>query len=157
MASAAANAEGIISLQYQLKGFLNDDMFPVFPSLQGGGVVGVKKVKLNGFKLLKAVSNSTGHSGIDSGEVNDFEIKTCIQNNLMEIDRFKFKIAGFRPRIEGTTSLDGKLALKMRLGLPPMGIIGIPLKIEGTKDKPKVRLGSKVNELESEQYKEQGD
>ncbi|MFK7032949.1 AsmA family protein [Flavobacterium oreochromis] len=157
MASAAANAEGIISLQYQLKGFLNDDMFPVFPSLQGGGVVGVKKVKLNGFKLLKAVSNSTGHSGIDSGEVNDFEIKTCIQNNLMEIDRFKFKIAGFRPRIEGTTSLDGRLALKMRLGLPPMGIIGIPLKIEGTKDKPKVRLGSKVNELESEQYKEQGD
>ncbi|MFK7050061.1 AsmA family protein [Flavobacterium columnare] len=157
MATAAANAEGIISLKYQLKGILNDDMFPIFPSLQGGGVVGVKKVKLNGFKLLKAVSNSTGHSGIDSGEVNDFEIKTCIQNNLMEIDRFKFKIAGFRPRIEGTTSLDGKLALKMRLGLPPMGIIGIPLKIEGTKDKPKVRLGSKVNQLENEQYKEEGE
>ncbi|OWP83244.1 hypothetical protein BWK59_11550 [Flavobacterium davisii] len=75
----------------------------------------------------------------------------------MEIDRFKFKIAGFRPRIEGTTSLDGKLALKMRLGLPPMGIIGIPLKIEGTKDKPKVRLGSKVNQLENEQYKEEGE
>ncbi|WP_444647860.1 AsmA family protein [Flavobacterium columnare] len=155
MASAAANAEGIISLKYQLKGVLNDDMFPVFPSLQGGGVVGVKKVKLNGFKLLKAVGNSTGHSGFDSGEVNDFEIRTCIQNNLMEIDRFKFKIAGFRPRIEGTTSLDGRLALKMRLGLPPMGIIGIPLKIEGTKDKPKVRLGSKLNELENQQYKEE--
>ncbi|WP_459926561.1 AsmA family protein [Flavobacterium covae] len=157
MATAAANAEGIISLKYQLKGILNDDMFPVFPSLQGGGIVGVKKVKLNGFKLLKAVSNSTGHSGIDSGEVNDFEIKTCIQNNLMEIDRFKFKIAGFRPRIEGTTSLDGRLAIKMRLGLPPMGIIGIPLKIEGTKDKPKIRLGSKVNGLENEQYKEEGE
>ncbi|OWP83245.1 hypothetical protein BWK59_11555 [Flavobacterium davisii] len=35
MATAAANAEGIISLKYQLKGILNDDMFPVFPSLQG--------------------------------------------------------------------------------------------------------------------------
>ena len=154
MASSASDAEGIISLNYQLKGVLNDDMFPIFPSLQGGGVVGVKKVKLKGFKLLKAVGGTTGHSGFDSGEVNDFEIKTCIQNNLIEIDRFKFKIAGFRPRIEGTTSFDGKLSLKMRLGLPPMGIIGIPLKVEGTKDKPKVRIGSKTQGIQGEQYNE---
>ena len=31
------------------------------------------------------------------------------------------RVFGFRPRIEGQASLDGKLNLRFRLGLPPLG------------------------------------
>lgn len=58
----------------------------------------------------------------------------------MTIERTKMKIAGFRPRFEGEISLDGRLNLKGRLGLPPFGLIGIPLSVTGTQEKPVVKL-----------------
>jgi AsmA protein len=58
------------------------------------------------------------------------------------------RIAGFRPRFEGQVSLDGKLNLQFRLGLPPLGIFGIPMTITGTQENPKVHLGKGKKEDE---------
>lgn len=154
MVSAAESAEGIIGLTYALSGKLNDQMMPIFPSLSGGGVLSVNKVKMKGFKLMNAVSRTTGKDKIKNPDLTKVTIKTTIKNNIITIERFKFKVAGFRPRIEGTTSFDGRLNLKMRLGLPPLGIIGIPLKITGTQDNPKVRLGKQTEDLEETEYQE---
>ncbi|MCU0471634.1 MAG: hypothetical protein MUF58_23935 [Arcicella sp.] len=125
MATAAENAEGIVSLDYKISGRLE-----------------------KGYKLLSVVSKQTSKEGFENPNLKDLKIKTQIKNNIMTIERFKFKVAGFRPRIEGTTSLDGKLNLKMRLGLPPLGIIGIPLTITGTQDNPKVKVFGKSEKLE---------
>jgi len=152
MATAAAHAQGTVSLRYDISGKLGADMMPVYPSLAGGGVLSVKKVKMFGFKMLNAVGKKTGRDSISNPDVSKVDIKTTIKNNIMTIERFRFKVAGFRPRIEGTTSLDGKLNLKMRLGLPPLGIIGIPLTITGTQDNPKVRLGRKTEDLQETPY-----
>jgi len=43
----------------------------------------------------------------------------------------------------------------MRLGLPPLGIIGIPMNVTGTQDNPKIRLGKGDNDaLEETEYNE---
>lgn len=148
MASAAEKAQGIVSLDYQLKGRLNSNMDPVYPSLVGGGTLSVKDVKIRGLKMFTAVSKETSSEAMKNPDVSKVDIKTTIKNNIMTVERFKFKFAGFRPRIEGTTSLDGKLNLKMRLGLPPLGIFGIPLTVTGTQDNPKIKLGRKTENLE---------
>jgi AsmA protein len=148
MASAAEKAQGIVSLDYQLKGRLNGKMEPVYPSLTGGGTLSVKNVKLRGLKMFNAVSKQTSSEAIKNPDLSKVDIKTTIKNNIMTVERFKFKFAGFRPRIEGTTSLDGKLNLKMRLGLPPLGIFGIPLTVTGTQDNPKIKVGRKSEDLE---------
>ncbi|HEU4790957.1 MAG TPA: hypothetical protein VFS71_14825, partial [Flavobacterium sp.] len=148
MASAAENAEGIVSLDYKIKGRLNQQMMPVYPSLIGGGILSIKDVKVKGMKMFNAVSQTTDHEAIKDPELSKVEIKSTVKNNIITIERFKFKFAGFRPRIEGTSSLDGKLNIKMRLGLPPLGIIGIPLTVTGTKDNPKVKVGKKGDEIE---------
>ena len=155
MASAAENAEGIVSLDYKIKGRLNQQMMPVYPSLIGGGVLSIKDVKLKGMKMFNAVSKTTDHEAIKNPELSKVDIKTTVKNNIITIERFKFKFAGFRPRIEGTSSLDGKLNIKMRLGLPPLGIIGIPLTVTGTKDNPKVKVGRKGDEIEETEDKEE--
>lgn len=154
MVTAAESAQGIIGLDYAINGKLNDQMMPIFPSLKGGGVLSVKKVKMKGFKLMNVVSRSTGKDKLKDPDLSKVDIKTKINNNIITIERFKFKVAGFRPRIEGTTSFDGRLNLKMRLGLPPLGIIGIPLKITGTQENPRVRLGKQTEDLEETEYQE---
>lgn len=151
MASAAESAQGIVSLDYKIKGRLNQDMMPVYPSLTGGGVLSIKDVKVKGMKMFNAVSKTTDHESIKNPELSKVDIKTTVKNNIITIERFKFKFAGFRPRIEGTSSLDGRLNIKMRLGLPPLGIIGIPLTVTGTQDKPKVKVGRKGDEIEETQ------
>lgn len=155
MASAAESAEGIVSLDYKVAGILDANMQPIYPSLTGAGTLSVKKVKMKGFKMFGAVSKKTGKDAIKNPDVSQVDIKTTIKNNIINIERFKFKVAGFRPRIEGQTSFDGNLNIKMRLGLPPFGIIGIPIKVTGTKDNPKVKLGKQTEDLQETEY--QGD
>jgi AsmA protein len=153
MASSAAGAEGIVSLDYQLSGKLNSSMRPVYPSLKGGGVLSVKSVKLKGFKLFGAVGKQTGRDSLGkTGDVSKVDIKTTIANNIITIERTKMRFAGFRPRIEGQVSFSGNLNLKFRLGLPPLGILGIPMTITGTQDHPKIHLGNgkKEDELKEE-------
>ena len=98
--------------------------------------------------MFNAVSKQTSSESMKNPDVSKVDIKTTIKNNIMTVERFKFKFAGFRPRIEGTTSLDGKLNLKMRLGLPPLGIFGIPLTVTGTQNNPKIKVGRKTENLE---------
>ncbi len=151
MASAAEKAQGTISLDYKLKGRLNANMEPIYPSLVGNGFIAVKDIKIHGMKMFSAVAKKTNKEEMKNPELSKVEIKSTIKNNIITLERFKFKFAGFRPRIEGTTSLDGRLNIKMRLGLPPLGIIGIPMTITGTKDNPKVKIGKNSEDLEETQ------
>ncbi|QJB39013.1 AsmA family protein [Chitinophaga oryzae] len=150
MASSAASASGIVGLDYRLAGKLDGNMSPVYPSLKGGGVLSVKKIKLKGFRLMNAVSQSTGKSDIRDPDVSRVDIKSSISNNIITIERTKLRIAGFRPRFEGQVSMDGRLNLKGRLGLPPFGILGIPFNVTGTQSNPSVKLrrGSEKDQLE---------
>ncbi|MFT3681661.1 MAG: AsmA family protein [Ferruginibacter sp.] len=156
MATAAGSSQGIISLNYNVKGKLDGNMQPIYPSLEGGGVLSVKKVKVKGFKLFSAVSSKTGKDSIANPDVSKVDIKSKIKNNIITIDRFKIKMLGFRLRMEGQTSFDGRLKLKMRLGLPPLGIIGIPMNVTGTQTDPKIKLGKgDKEELSETEYKEE--
>jgi AsmA protein len=67
------------------------------------------------------------------------------------------RYAGFRPKFEGQVSLDGRLNLKARIGLPPFGIFGIPLSVTGTQDNPIIRYrrGRKSDELQATEADEE--
>jgi AsmA protein len=156
MATAAGKSQGIVSLDYAVKGKLDGNMQLIYPSLEGAGVLSIKKVKVKGFKLFSAVGSKTGKDSIANPDVSKVDIKSTIKNNIISFERFKIKMAGFRLRMEGQTSFDGKLKMKLRLGLPPLGIIGIPMNVTGTQENPKIKLGKGDNEALSEtEYKEE--
>src|ERR1700743_2426135 len=153
MASSAKSAEGIVSLDYKLSGKLNSNMKPVYPTLKGGGVLSLQKIKVKGFKLFSSVGKETGHDSLSKpSDVSKVDIKTTIANNIITIERTKMRVAGFRPRIEGQVDFNGNLNLQFRLGFAPFGIFGIPMNITGTQDNPKIHLGhgKKEDELKEE-------
>lgn len=156
LATAAEKAEGIISLDYTLKGFLNEEMKPIYPSLLGNGVVSINKVKVKGLKLFNQLSSETDFQGIDNPDLSQVDIKSTIKNNIIKIEQTKMKIALFRLRFQGQTSFDGQLNLRIRVGLPPLGLIGIPVVVTGTQDNPKIKVFSKTGEeiKETNFYKE---
>ena len=142
LASSAEHASGIISIDYTLSGKLNEKLYPIYPSLAGGGVLSVKNVKFKGWKLFNTVSSSSGKADLKDPDLSKIDVKSNIKNNLITIERLKFKTGGFRIRFEGQTSFDNRVNFKMRIGLPPLGIIGIPLRITGSSDNPKIKLGN---------------
>jgi AsmA protein len=141
LSSSAGKCEGIISLDYTLKGKLDAGMNPVYPSLEGGGVISLKKVKVIGLKLFTAMSKNLDKEKIKEPDLSKVEIRSSIKNNVITIEKTKMKIAGFRFRIGGETNFDGRLNLKARLGLPPLGIVGIPIRVLGTQENPKFKYG----------------
>ena len=142
MATAAAHAQGIVSLDYQLSGALNGNMQPIYPSIKGGGVLSVKQIKMFGFKMFNAIGKATNRDSISNNkDVSKVDIKTHIANNIITIDQTKMRMAGFRAKFAGQVGFDKKMNLQFRLGLPPLGLIGIPMVITGTQDKPIVRIG----------------
>jgi AsmA protein len=140
MVTSASGVQGIVGLDYTLSGRLDQNMMPVYPSLKGGGVIHLKKVKLEGFKLMNAVSRSTERDKLKDPDLSGINLKTTVNNNIITLERTKLRILGFRPRFEGQASLDGELNIKGRLGLPPFGIFGIPFTVSGTSENPVVKL-----------------
>lgn len=152
MASAAQGVKGLVSLDYVLDGRLNENMYPVMPSLKGSGYLKLENVQVKGQKILGAISKKTGKDSLSKGNIKAVVIKSKIANNIMTIERTKIKMLGFRLRFEGQVSMNGRMNLKFRLGLPPFGLIGIPMTITGTSAKPivKLRRGKAADELAEE-------
>lgn len=141
MASAAEKAHGKVSIDYHLEGALGADMYPKLKTVKGAGELMVEDIQFMGFKVFNAVAAKTSTDALHDTKMKNVKIKTSIENNVMTIERTKFKVAGFRPRIEGQVTLDGYMNIGMRLGLPPLGILGIPITITGPADKFEVEVG----------------
>lgn len=156
MASSAKDVEGQVSLKYKIAGKLDANMMPVKPSIKGGGTLSLHNVELKGFKLFSAVSKKTGKDSLNNPNLKAVDLNTTINNNVMTLERTRMRIFGFRPRLEGQATLDGRLNLRFRLGLPPFGIIGIPMTITGTMENPivEMRKGKEEDELKETEEKD---
>ena len=157
LSTSAGKCEGIVSLDYSLKGKLDAGMNPVYPSLEGGGVLSLKKIKVMGLKLFTSMSKNLGKEKIKDPDLSKVELKTTIKNNVITLEKTKMKMAGFRFRISGETNFTGALNFKARLGLPPLGIVGIPIRILGTQEDPKFKYGrgNKDEDVEETNYSDE--
>ena len=145
VASAAEKAEGIISADYTLNGALDGNMSPITESLVGAGTIQISKVKVSGLKLFNNLGAKTG-LGVEDPDLSKIDINTTIKNNVITVERFRMKVSVFRIRLEGETNLKGPMDFKLRVGLPPFGLIGIPVMVTGTHDKPNIKIFSKTHE-----------
>ena len=154
LSTSAGKCEGIVSLEYTLKGRLDAGMNPIYPSLEGNGTVTLEKIRVMGLKLFTAMGKNLDREQIGNPDLSKVELKTSIRKNVITLERTRMRVSGFRFRIGGETNFNGQLNFKARLGLPPMGIVGIPMRILGTQDDPKFKYGrgTKDEDVEETDY-----
>jgi AsmA protein len=141
LSTSAGKCEGLVSLEYTLKGKLDEGMNPVYPSLEGSGVLTLMKVKVAGLKLFTSMSKNLEKEEIRDPDLAKVELRTSIKKNVITLEKTRMRMAGFRFRISGETNFNGSLNLKARLGLPPLGLVGIPMRVLGTANDPKFKYG----------------
>lgn len=146
MATSAKDVSGIVSLDYKLKGDFDENMTPIYPSLEGGGVVNLRDVAVKNLKMLSVIGDKVGADAFNNPDMKGVNIETHIKNNLIHIDEFTFKVSVLRPTISGTTSFNGLLDILVKVGLPPAGWIGVPVVVTGTHDKPQIKVFSRTGQ-----------
>jgi AsmA protein len=146
MATSAKDVSGVVSLNYKLKGDFDENMMPIYPSLEGGGVVNLRDVAVKSLKMLSVIGDNVGSGAFDNPDMKGVNIETHIKNNLIHIDEFKFKVSVLRPTISGTTSFNGLLDILVKVGLPPAGWISIPVAVVGTSTKPEIKFFSRTGQ-----------
>ena len=111
-------------------------------------------MKFYGLKLFNDISKGTQKEGLSNPDMSKVDIKSTIKNNTVTVEQFKFKVKGIRVKISGSSTFDSKLNLKVRLGMGPFGIIGIPMKITGTSENMKIRYGKgkETDDLKESDY-----
>ncbi|MEJ5960779.1 AsmA-like C-terminal region-containing protein [Pedobacter immunditicola] len=143
MATSAKNVSGIVSLDYKLKGDFDQNMNPIYPSLEGGGIVNLQDVAVKDLKMLSVIGDNVGADAFNNPDMAGVNIVTHIKNNLIYINEFKFKVSVLRPSISGTTSFNGLLDVLVKVGLPPAGWVSVPVAVTGTSEKPKIKFFSR--------------
>ncbi|UKT62984.1 AsmA-like C-terminal region-containing protein [Pedobacter mucosus] len=146
LATSAKDVNGIVSIDYKLKGDFDQNMNPIYPSLEGGGVVNLRDVEVKNLKMLSVIGDNVGADAFNNPDMKGVNIKTHIKNNLIHVEEFKFKVSVLRPSISGTTSFNGLLDILVKVGLPPAGWISIPVAVIGTAEKPKIKFFSRTGQ-----------
>ncbi|MEJ7559278.1 MAG: AsmA-like C-terminal region-containing protein [Pedobacter sp.] len=146
LATSAKDVNGTVALDYKLKGDFDQNMAPIYPSLEGGGVVNLRDVEVKSLKMLSVIGGNVGADAFNNPEMKGVNIVTNIKNNLIHIEEFKFKVSVLRPSISGTASLNGLLDILVKVGLPPAGWVSVPVAVTGTSDKPKIKFFSRTGQ-----------
>jgi uncharacterized protein YhdP len=141
VAPAAEHTYGVFSVDYNLKGELLPNMYPVVGSVSGGGTVRIREAKINGMKILHHISGITKKEELMNPQLKDIVMETTVERGTLYVKPFSMKLGGFDTDIEGTHELSGSMNYVLKIALPPFDIVKIPLHINGTYEKPKVRLG----------------
>ncbi|MET1056359.1 MAG: AsmA-like C-terminal region-containing protein [Pedobacter sp.] len=146
LATSAKDVSGIVSVDYKLKGDFDANMNPIYPSLEGGGVVNLRDVAVKNYKMLSVIGDKVGADAFNNPDMKGVNIETNIKDNLIHIKEFGFKVSVLRPAISGTVSLNGLLDVLVKVGLPPAGWIGVPVVVTGTQEKPQIKVFSRTGQ-----------
>ena len=138
LAPAVADAYGIFSINYKLKGELNKKMGVKTETLTGEGEVKIAEAQINGMKVFEEISKAAKKEQINNPHVKDLIIKTEIKDNKLFVKPFAMTISGYNAEVEGVNDIKGIIQYIVKLELLA---VKIPFHVTGTYDNPKVMLG----------------
>lgn len=141
LAPAAAETEGIFSINYKISGELDNKMNPKVETIVGGGELKIADAKINGMKLFDELGKAAHKKEMKDPHLKEFTLITEIKNNRLYLKPFSVKVSGFHTEIEGVTDIHGPISYQIKVELLPIEKLKVPFNVSGTYDNPKISLG----------------
>lgn len=166
IAPVAEHLEGNISARFGLKGELDSKMEPVYASLNGGGGVSSKMLKMKGSKTINQVADVLKVSQLKDPSLENVNLSFRIEKGRVSVTPFDVKLGPVATTIGGSSGIDRTIDYVMATRVPRsiMGAaanqmadglaaeaskLGVPVKlgenididllIKGTMDKPIIK------------------
>ncbi len=154
MAPVMQNMEGSYNMGLDMTTELGNDMSPDLNSVNASGVLNTRTVQVGGkvFSQLATFLNNPDYQNIG---VSDVDLEFTIENGLIEVKPFDFKLAGQKAELGGNMSLAQDLDFNLTTDLPlsslkadkylsqfrslSSGAIPMTVAIGGTATDPEVR------------------
>lgn len=163
LAPIAENIEGNFSTRFSMKGMLDSKMEPVYESINGGGGISSKVLRMKGSKTINAVADAIKLTQLKDPSLNDVNLSFKVMKGRVHIEPFDVKLGPVAANIFGSSGIDRSLDYVMATRVPRsiMGAaanqvadglaaqaskLGVPVKlgetididllIKGTMDKP---------------------
>lgn len=163
IAPIANYVEGNVNLALIMSGLLDNEMMPVYETLNGNGSFSSSSLKVLSNPVLGSIASLTKMKNIDPLEIKDLSMKYKIENGSLIVTPFDIKSGDSKLAIKkGMNKLDGSVDYDMQLTTPSgalgneankalAGLVGnsavtmpkdiiIDLNVKGPYDKTKVTI-----------------
>ncbi|MCG8340566.1 MAG: AsmA family protein [Cytophagales bacterium] len=118
LAPIAESVEGRFSTNLALQGELGKDRMPVYPTLNGKGVIKTRQAFLKSTPTLTSIAKLANIDHADRILLHDLTLKTTIKNGRVHIDPFDIKIGAYNANISGSNGFEGSLDYLVKVEVP---------------------------------------
>ncbi|BEG97993.1 membrane protein [Bacteroides sedimenti] len=142
------NIKGSFSGNMNFTSKLDQELTPVFNSMQGGGSISTKDVSLSGVKVIDQIATAVKKESLKNMKVKDLKIDFAIKDGRVATKPFDIKLGETVLNLSGTTGLDQTIDYSGKIKLPASTgslaqLSTLDLKIGGTFTSPKVSIDTK--------------
>jgi hypothetical protein len=118
MAPIAKNITGNYTTNFKIDGFLDQEMMPVYSSINGNGLIKVAQATLSGSKLMSGVNALTNQANADNVSLKDLIMSAKIDNGRFSVDPFDLDLGKYKSSVSGSNGLDGSLDYQVKMDIP---------------------------------------
>lgn len=122
-APLAKKMTGDFSTDFNVSGFLDGQMNPIYSELSGAGILEIAEASLENMKSLQAltlVSKLGDSDGIVA--LKDVLMSAKLKDGRVFLDPFDIKIGSYKTNVSGSSGIDGSLNYDMRMLVPSSSI-----------------------------------
>lgn len=148
----AKATSGMVNTTFSMGGNIGDDLFPIYKTLNGAGVINTDDISIENFAAFNKVAEKLKFDVFKKQNLDDAKISFEISNGSLFIKPFSTKIGAMDAKFVGRTGLDETIDYTVNLDIPTkmfpneaMGVVnGLASKASSLLGK-QVSIGDKIN------------
>ena len=145
LAPIFSNLKGHFSGSLKVDTELDEQMSPVFPTLNGSGSLSTKDVGLDNVTFIHMVADIVNKPALKKTNVKNLNLDFTIKDGRVTTKPFDIKMGDYVMNLSGTTGLDQTIDYKGKITLPASaGVVSklgtVDMTIGGTFTSPKVAI-----------------
>ncbi|MCK5206512.1 MAG: AsmA-like C-terminal region-containing protein, partial [Cyclobacteriaceae bacterium] len=123
-APMAKYMNGEFSTNFDIRGLLNNDLSPVYESLNGKGLIQIAEAHMKESKLVSGIAGFMKTDATSSQlKLKDVIMKTSLKNGRAYVDPFDVNLAGQTANLSGSIGADGSLDYRVSTEVEA-GVVG---------------------------------